>query len=111
MGKTKLYVSLPITGRDLVSVKEHAGVVKELWEKRGYEVVTPFELVEENNGSMGEKEYYAYCMGKCVEALLQCDGIILCQGWFGSKGCRAECSVAEVYGLDRMIDYIEYEED
>lgn len=108
MGKGKLYVSIPITGRDLVSVKEHAGVVKKLWEERGYEVVTPFELVEENNGSMGEKEYYAYCMGRCVEALLMCDGIVLCHGWFESKGCRAECDVAQVYGKMIRVDKTEY---
>lgn len=66
------------------------------------------ELVEENNGSMGEKEYYAYCMGKCVEALLMCDGIVLCHGWFESKGCRAECDVAQVYGKMIRVDKTEY---
>lgn len=108
MGKGKLYVSLPITGRDLVSVKEHAAKVKKVWEKRGYEVVTPFDLVPENIEGMGEAEFYAYCMGKCVEALLLCDGIVLCNGWFESKGCRAECDVAEVYGKMIRVDKTEY---
>lgn len=35
---------------------------------------------------------YAYYMGRDVEALLGCDGIILCQDWFDSKGCRLECN-------------------
>ena len=111
MKKTKLYVSLPITGRDLDKVKRHAKKVKGIWEERGYDVVTPFELVEDDNGEMEPLAYYAYCMGKFVEALLMCDGIVLCKDWFGSNGCRAECSVAEVYRIYRMIDYTEYEED
>lgn len=111
MERRKLYISLPITGRDLDNVKRHAKKVKGIWEERGYEVVTPFELVEDDNGEMEPLAYYAYCMGKCVEALLACDGIVMCKGWFDSKGCRTEYSVAEIYGMERMLDNTAYEED
>lgn len=111
MERKRLYVSLPITGKDLEKVKRHAKKVKGIWEERGYNVVTPFELVEEDNGERDPLDYYAYCMGKCVEALLMCDGIVMCKGCFDSKGCRTEYSVAEIYRLDRMIDNTDYEED
>ena len=50
-------------------------------------------------------------MGRDIEELLKCDGIILCHDWFGSKGCRAECSVAQVYGKQIKIDNTPYDEN
>lgn len=103
--KKKMYLSLPISGRNLERVKEYAKKIKDKWVKKGFEVVTPFEVVPDDNKS------YEYCMGKDITALLQCDGIILCHDWFSSKGCRAECSVAQVYSKTIKIDRTEYEEN
>ncbi len=100
----KMYLSLPITGRNLAQVKEFAAKVKKEWVAKGYDVVTPFEV---NAIDMSYEE----CMGRCVTALMKCDGIILCYDWFGSKGCRTECSVAQVYGKKIKIDKTVYEED
>lgn len=102
--KKRMYLSLPITGRKIEKVKAYAKKVKEKWVAKGYDVVTPFEV---NPIEISYEE----CMGRCVTALLLCDGIILCSDWFGSKGCRAECSVAQVYGKFIRIDNTKYEED
>lgn len=101
--KKKMYLSLPITGRDIDKVKEYAAKIKAKWMEKGYEVVTPFEVVPFCMP-------YSYCMGRDIEALLECDGIVLCHDWFGSKGCRAECSVAQIYGKTIKIDNTPYEE-
>lgn len=106
--KKRMYLSLPITGRDLKSVKVFAKRVKQKWERKGYEVVTPFEVTEQFDGVKEGMSYYAYCMGRCVEALLKCDGVIMCQDWFNSKGCRTEWNVAEVYGIKRVLDDTKY---
>lgn len=106
--KMKMYLSLPITGRDLKAVKVFAKRVKQKWERKGYDVVTPFEVTEAFDGVREGQNYYAYCMGKCVEALLMCDGAIFCQDWFNSKGCRTEWNVAEVYGIKRVLDDTKY---
>ena len=100
--KLKFYLSFPITGRELKDVKVYAKRLKMAWEKKGYEVVTPFEVVPEDDAS------YEYCMGKDVEAVLKCDGIIMCKDWFYSKGCRLEYNVAEIYGLKVMVDETKY---
>jgi hypothetical protein len=103
--KMKMYLSLPISGRDLNQVKDYADLVKRAWVAKGYDVVTPFEIVPEDGMP------YEYCMGKDIEELMKCDGIILCDDWFSSKGCRVECHVAQVYGLKIKIDKTKYEED
>ena len=102
-------MSLPISGRDLKAVKVFAKRVKQKWERKGYEVITPFDVTEEHyNGIKEDWPYYAFCMGRCVEALLKCDGAIFCKDWFHSKGCRTEWNVAEVYGIKRVLDDTKY---
>lgn len=103
--KKRMYLSFPITGRDLNQVKEYAESVKRAWVAKGYDVVTPFEVVPDDGMP------YEYCMGKDIEELMKCDGIILCHDWFGSKGCRAECSVAQIYGKQIKIDNTPYDEN
>ena len=99
--KIKLYLSLPITGRNLEDVKKYAEKVKASWVNSGYDVVTPFEICKEENT-------YAYYMGKDIETLLGCDGIIMCHDWFSSKGCRLENFAANVYKLMVKIDNTPY---
>lgn len=101
----KLYLSLPITGRDLAKVKEYAKRVKGLWKEKGFEVITPFEVCPI------EGMPYNYYMGRDIEALLGCEGIILCHGWFSSQGCRAEYHVAVTYKKKIFLDETVYEED
>lgn len=100
--KMKMYLSLPITGRNIHDVKAYAKRVKQDWVEKGYDVITPFEVAPE------EGMPYAYYMGKDVEALLGCDGIILCTDWFSSKGCRLEYNVAEIYGKKVRVDLTRY---
>ena len=106
--KFKMYLSFPITGRNIKDVKVYAKRIKKTWEDKGYEVVNPFEVTEHFNGVKEGHSYYAYCMGKCVEALLTCDGIIMCDDWFMSKGCRTENYVAQVYGKMIRVDNQKY---
>lgn len=104
MKKKKMYLSLPITGRNLEKVKIFAEKVKRKWEAQGFKVITPFDV------NPLEGMPYNYYMGRDIEALLACDGIILCCDWFSSRGCRAECSVAEVYKKVIKTDNTIYEE-
>lgn len=45
--KTKVYVSLPITGHDLEETKKYANQVKKWLEEKGYEAITPFDACSE----------------------------------------------------------------
>ena len=100
--KLKMYLSFPITGRNIKDVKVYAKRIKKTWEDKGYEVITPFEVVPE------DEKPYSYCMGKDIEAVLECDGIIMCDDWFMSKGCRTENYVAQVYGKMIRVDNQKY---
>lgn len=100
--KSKMYLSLPITGRSMADVKVYASRVKMKWVGMGYDVITPFDVCNESD------ETYAYYMGKDIEALLNCDGIIMCDNWFTSRGCRLEFTAAEIYKKKILMDNTKY---
>lgn len=58
--KGKFYLSFPITGRELKDVKVYAKRIKKVWEAKGYEVVTPFDVTEQYDGIKEGQAYYAY---------------------------------------------------
>lgn len=88
---TKVYISIPVTGEDYNDQRNHAYVVSANLAQKGYEVVSPFDIIKTLNTPYNE------CIGKCVAELLECDAIYLCKGWNRSKACRAELEVALVY--------------
>lgn len=100
MSKKKVYLSLPITGRPLEKAKEYASKMKERLTFQGYEVVTPFEI------NPNSEEPYSRLMGRCIEALLECDAAYFCIGWQHSKGCMAEFETAKIYEKEILIGYL-----
>ena len=42
-------------------------------------------------------------MGRDIEKLMECDGIVSVEGWQKSKGCQVERFTANIYGL-RIYD-------
>ena len=96
----KVYISLPISGRPIEEAKANAERVKEMLEELGYEAVSPFDVVPEVPKGMTPSQAYAYCMGRDIEALMQCDGIYLCNGYQQSKGCQLELEAARLYGIE-----------
>lgn len=89
---TKIYISIPISGYSLIEVKERAKKVKKRLSAEGVEVITPFDVCDE------EGKPYEYYMGRDVEALLKCDVVYFCEGWQNSKGCMSEFEMARIYG-------------
>ena len=53
----KIYVSLPISGHDIKETKEYVEKVKKFLEEKGDEIVTPFDVCDE------EGESYSYYIG------------------------------------------------
>lgn len=98
MKKKKLYISLPISGRELEEAKEYASKMKERLTFQGYEVITPFEVCPDS------EEPYSCLIGRCIEALIECDAAYFCIGWKHSKGCMAEFEVARIYGKEILIE-------
>lgn len=91
--KKKIYISLPITGREK-EAREHADMMKATLSRAGHKPVSPFEVYA------GKNPTYAEHIGYDMIALMGCDAIMLCNGWQFSKGCRIEAKVAEEFGLE-----------
>lgn len=47
---------------------------------------------------------YAQHMGNDIAALLECDAVVLLDGWATSKGCRLEHRAAIIYNKSLYID-------
>lgn len=94
----RFFISIPITGQEetaKVLCKEYK---KQLSEKYpSIEFITPFEVnIEKNKPD-------SYYMGRDIEKLMECDGIVSVEGWQKSKGCQVERFTANIYGL-RIYD-------
>lgn len=101
MNKKKIYISLPITGRDFDEVESEILYVSGVLEGEGYRVVTPIDF--DVNPDL-DKPYHEL-LGNDIKALMECDAICLCPGWEKSKGCQLEHFVAQLW--DKEI--IEFE--
>lgn len=88
----KVFVSLPITGKEEWA-RQEAARVKGILEGKGFEVVTPFGCAPEPDRKIG------YYMGRCIEALLDCTVICQHPEWYKSQGCRVEEAASKVYGI------------
>lgn len=89
--KKKLYISLPISGRDLDDVKRRANAIKESVESDEYTPITPFDICPDSTLP------YSELMGRDIAGLLECDAILFDYDWNESRGCRAEMAIAQIY--------------
>lgn len=94
----KIYISIPISNRDLTAQKATARELAEKLKALGHEPVNPFDKPEAPQG-LSEKEKYAYYMGEDLKRLLTCDAVFMCKGWNLSRGCCTEEFVARMYGI------------
>ena len=93
MGKMKVYISLPITGKDLQEQKSYARHVASFLSEAGFTPVNPFD------NRLGDDASYEEHMKADLRLMLDCDAIMLCDGWLLSKGCVLESYVAIACGL------------
>lgn len=100
--KKKIYISIPISGLPVEEVKKRASELKEALTSGNTEAVTPFDVCPDSDvpENYRDNARYAYFMGRDIEALLNCDAVFMSQGWEFSKGCKAEYSVARIYGKE-----------
>lgn len=87
----KIYISLPITGRDIEEVESSCIFAAGVIEKKGHTAVSPLEVSSNPDAS------YAEHMGKDITVLLECDAVLFLDGWEYSGGCLLEQRAAELY--------------
>ena len=98
MSKKKIYISLPITGRDFDEVESEILYVSGVLEMKGYHVVTPIDFGV--NPDL-DKPYHEL-LGNDIKALMECDDICLCPGLEKSKGCQLEHFAAKLWDKEIM---------
>ena len=83
MIRTKIYVSLPISGQE-AKAREKAALVKSALSKKGYNVITPFDIYA------GKNPTYEDHLCFDLRVMLDCEAVYFCQGWDKSCGCGIE---------------------
>lgn len=117
----KIYIATPVNGRKekTLRAKLEAACMRVAimlaylckWHEDAefmsvFDIGTPREL-EMNTEQMTE----AYIMGQCVEMVIDCDMIVLDDGWESSRGCTIERYVAMQYGKQiRTINWFKLQE-
>lgn len=87
----KIYISIPISGFDPEKVRKEADCIKAALSRKGYTVVSPFDIYAGKNPTY--EDYICYDL----RAMLDCDAILFCDGWGLSCGCNIEHDVAMRY--------------
>ena len=112
----KIYISLPITGhedtyeerlQELVKVAEGFARYKKLEDDdfSGYEIITPKDVAYGVEDRLKNPKYTDYLLA-CLSAIVDCDIVILGDGWLRSKGCRIEMHFAtnlDIYVTEEAI--------
>lgn len=102
--KKKIYISLPVTSRKEPTIKERVQAAEKrcrcitsrlqrLKAFAGWEIVTPFDIAPADT-----TKTEAEILGGCVQAVLECDAILLDYDYTESKGARLEAEAAALYG-------------
>ncbi len=92
----RLYISGPMTGHpglNFALFRSEAARLREL----GYEVVNPAELNPDPGTPWHE------CMKNDLKALLDCDSIVMLEGWEDSQGAHLELHIAHRVGIKVLI--------
>lgn len=104
----KIYISIPIRGKDLAIQQTLAYQIAERIKALGYEPVNPFDTPLAPP-EWSERQKYAYYMGEDIKRLLMCDAAYFHPEWTKSKGCSTEHDIAVRYGLERFYTFSDME--
>lgn len=98
MEKDLIYISGPISGRDLTERRETFAATAAKLQALGYDVCNPMENGLPENATTNQH------MRRDIEMLMCCDTIYMMKGWTHSKGCQVELEVATAIGLPVMFE-------
>lgn len=84
----RIYLSIPISGKDLTAQREKADLIKAKLSREGHTVVSPFDIYA------GKNPTYADYICYDLRAMMDCDAVYFCKGWHDSCGCLIEHNTA-----------------
>jgi hypothetical protein len=104
----KIYISLPITGKDEKTQRRTARMWKLYWDSKGHTVINPFDLADRLDslhriGGLKPPTYREYMEVDLAE-LQTCDAIFFVNGWSESKGCIEEAEKAIICSIKPIFE-------
>jgi nucleoside 2-deoxyribosyltransferase len=98
----KYYLAGPMTGIDKFNFPAFEKAAKKL-RAQGLEIVSPHEIDHgETEETRGSKDYWIYVKAD-LKAMLECDAIILLDGWRQSRGCQFEVKLARQTNMEMFL--------
>ena len=92
----KVYLSGPMTGLPDLNFPAFIAEAERL-RALGYEVVSPVEINDNQSAPWND------CLRDDLKALLDCDAIVLLDGWQHSAGAHLEMHVAHRVGMEIVL--------
>ena len=98
----KLYIATPVNARreqgirnKVKAARQRVRALKDIFKSDprfyGYTFISSFDVNKTTDVSE------AIAMGRCTQAVMECDAIYLDHGWQASKGCNLEYRTAKIY--------------
>lgn len=100
----KIYISGPISGRDIDEAREEFARASLYIMGQGHTAVSPFD-----NGLSTDAPYIEHLTAD-LRLLSECDAIYMLKGWNNSRGAQLELSYAKIYGLRIIVEPFSHEE-
>lgn len=91
----KLFVSLPMAGLPVETIRKRQYYYKRLTELYLDEEVELIDTIENSHDARDR----IGCLGESISKMSKADIIFLAKGWENSNGCQVEEKVASLYGL------------
>ena len=100
----KVFISLPVSGQESTLGERYADAVEWLFANYKDESIATvaqsnIQQMIDDMESVPQDEYPKY-MGEDIEKILECDAILMCDGWEYSKGCQLEHRAAELFDIE-----------
>lgn len=105
MKKIKIYISLPITGKEdsvmerYLIAKDKLEFVFEAADTKDYEleVVPPLDIDKIGTPEQDTTKPLGYWLGEDIKLMMDCDAVFFCEGVGESRGCQLECRCVQLY--------------
>jgi len=95
-----VYIAGPISNDPDYEYKFNAAHVDLL--EQGHTPANPLVIGKVLKYKLKREPTWAEYMRACIKALMECDGILMLDGWQESKGARIEQSIASSLGMERI---------